>query len=132
MENKVKHYPSARVSNARNYEGEKRTVNRLRFVSAGKMETVVDARWWMGRSTSASVVYCSVWVSPPVTSEYPAVSGRGTAGGSGYHKESAALEDAFTSAGVTFEQYFGGCGDSAMQKAIEAAAAFLGVEGRVI
>ena len=69
---------------------------------------------------------------PPASSVAEGASGRGSAGGGGYHKESAALEDAFTSAGVKFEAHFGGAGEAAMARAIAAVGAFFGVEGKVI
>lgn len=130
--NKVTHYSPVRRYNAVNYDGGKRRVNQLRFVTKDTLDTVVDARWWMSKSSSASVVYCSVWVSPPVSSPLPITTGKGTAGGGGYHKESAALEEAFDSAGIRFEEPFGGTGEAAMKAAIEAVAAYIGVEGKVI
>lgn len=120
------------VFNAINHDGRKQRVNTLRFVAKDTLGTVVEARWWMGKSASASVVYCSVWVYPPAGSAVPSVSGRGTAGGGGYHKESAALEDAFASAGIRFEKHFGGAGESAMTRAIAAVGTFFGVEGKVM
>jgi hypothetical protein len=82
----------------------------------------------MGRSPSSSVVYCSVWVN---SANYSS-SGKGSAGGGGYHKESAALQAALTSAGIELrgDPYkikagdfegrpcsIGGCGEDAMRKA---------------
>jgi hypothetical protein len=51
----------------------------------------------MGRSPSASVVYASVWA---FGNGKDSVSGYGTAGGYGYHKESAAIANAINSAGI--------------------------------
>jgi len=120
---------------------------------AKRIITPVDVRVYMGRGSSASVVYCSVWArsrkgaklvnvftdakQPQRLAMDPSqtihVSGRGNAGGYGYHKESAAIEDAFTSAGFTFAGHFGGCGDTPAEHAIEAAARFLGwTRGTVI
>ena len=73
-----------------------------------------------------------VWVYPPLATGAPSTSGRGSAGGCGYHKESAALEDAFASAGVKFEAHFNGAGEAAMVRAIATVGAFFGVEGKVI
>jgi hypothetical protein len=124
--NKVVSY--APRHNARNLTGTKVQVNHLRFVST-KLDTVIDARWWMGKARSASIVYCSVWINPPGHDE---ASGYGTAGGYGYHKESAALEEAFESAGLKFAASFGGGGDHAMRKAIEAVAAHFAIKGKII
>ena len=41
----------------------------------GKLQSIVEARIYMGRSSSASKVYCSLWVSGPVY-----CSGSGSAG----------------------------------------------------
>ena len=73
----------------------KETVNTLRVmtVKKGEISEVITARFYMGRSANASVVYCCLWVSG-------VCSGYGTAGGWGYHKESAALGAAIRSAGI--------------------------------
>lgn len=128
------------ISNARNYSGEKELVNQLQVVAkvGDKYETPIDARFWMGRSRSATVVYCSIWVHGSHNSESRSVrpyisickdwSGRGTAGGGGYHKESAALDDAIRSAGIVMDSHFGGCGEGAMRHALTAIAVALGYE----
>jgi len=86
------------LSNARNYGNEKETVNK--FVVLGKingeLREVVDCRCYMARSASASVVYASVWVHG--NNIY--TSGKGSAGGYGYHKESAAVGSALSNAGI--------------------------------
>jgi hypothetical protein len=62
------------------------------------MNTVVDARWYMGRSsTGMSKVYCSVWVH---TRDGRNFSGTGWCGGCGVHKESATFDSAIESAGI--------------------------------
>ena len=125
-------------SNARSYSGEKEEVNALSVVvfdarrhreraadrakghsgATGIRECVV-ARFWMGRAASASTVYCSVWIT---TRDGRHLSGRGSAGGGGYHKESAALEGALISAGVRLEGTIGGCGEGPMRLALLAVA----------
>ena len=118
------------ISNARNYSQEKELVNRLQVVAkvGDKYETPIDARFWMGRSRSASVVCCSIWIHGQNNGHYKDLAGRGTASGSGYHKESAALNDAIRSAGVVMGSDFGGCGEGAMRHALTAIAAALGYE----
>lgn len=105
-------------SNARNLGGNKELVKRLLLVwynsKARRVETSVDARCWMSRSRSASVVYCSIWVDGP-NAEW---SGYGTAGGYGYHKASAALSAALRSAGWQLDEDIDGRGDSAMRDAL--------------
>lgn len=164
--------------NARNLAGEKEEVNRLRVVvfdAAAVKETAarykdmgstfterdrayfgfpvpVDARFWMGRSSKSMTVYCSVWIQTRAGlhgSKTRYLSGRGEAGGCGYHKKSAALEAALRSAGVRIESRrvahegserdaaqlaerpdlgrwdsasFGGAGDGAMQDVLLAVA----------
>ena len=129
------------IQNARNWGGEKETVRRDILVAfdarARKAErarnkehgypdepsdgfrSVVDARWYMGRSSSASEVHCSVWIH---TRDGRRISGRGSAGGWGYHKESAALASALRSAGVRLARSIGGVGDSAISGALHAVA----------
>lgn len=132
------------VSNARNYGNEKETVSN--FIVLGKIngETreVVNARCYMGRSRSASTVYASIWVHG--NGIY--TSGKGTAGGYGYHKESAAISDAISDAGITLwgspyagetgdmkkRVYFGGCGEQSIRAALEAIAKAAGARGKLI
>ena len=86
--------------NAINRNGQKELINRLSLIARvdGKLKTVVDARFYMSYKASAtSPVYCSMWV----TGKDTFTSGAGEVGGWGYHKESAALQDAITSAGIS-------------------------------
>lgn len=128
--------PKADAENARNYGGDKEEVNRLRVIvfdakarsereHHSGLESVVEARFWMGRSAAASVVYCSVWLHGRRWANR-CCSGRGSAGGSGYHKESAALEDALSSAGVKLAGNIGGCGERPMSLALAAVARAMG------
>ena len=84
--------------NAVNYGGKKETVRELDVVGKidGNLRAIVTARFYMGRSSSASTVYCALWVH----GKGIYTSGKGQAGGYGYHKESAALSEAIKSAGI--------------------------------
>lgn len=84
-----------------------------------RMRQVIDARWYMGRSSQASTVYCSVWIR---TRDGRTFTGHGSAGGYGYHKESAAFDEALTSAGVKLSDPHSvhGCGDGPIRDAMEA------------
>lgn len=84
--------------NAKQMPG-KELVNSWQVVALhkGKLEQPVRAVCWMARSNNASVVYASVWVHGRNGLE---CSGHGSAGGGGYDKESAAVQDAITSAGI--------------------------------
>lgn len=122
----------------------KETVNILRalVVKKGEIVEVATARFYMSRSSTASVVYCCLWVYT-ATGEY--TSGRGQADGYGYHKESAALQDAITSAGIELygspyqqdEQtknkrcYIDGVGYGAMRDALEAITRAAGYRGKI-
>jgi len=124
--------------NAKNMANEKELVKRIQFIAPNpkfkdvdqtesyyvqypdrlaqmRFVTPIDARFYMGRSSQASTVYCSVWIHNR-NGEFSA--GRGSAGGYGYDKESQALEEALNSAGVTFTTHWGGMGESAMTRAI--------------
>lgn len=85
------------AQNGRNYSSEKELVGAYTVLGKinGEMREIVTARAYMGRSRSASTVYASIWVH---VGECP--SGHGSAGGYGYHKESAAFQDAISSAGI--------------------------------
>lgn len=145
-------FPEKAKNNASTMD-KKETVQTLRAVIAQKDKLIelVDARLYMGRSSRASTVYCSVWIH----AKGIYVSGYGTASGYGYHKASAALASALSAAGFEFygstygeprkwnydEQreytakelaairrkqnksrcHFGGVGDSAMRDAVLAA-----------
>ena len=133
-------------SNARNYADSKELVGAYTVVGKinGEMRQIVTARAYMGKSRNASVVYASLWVNAGELS----TSGRGEAGGYGYHKESAAFQHAITSAGIelfgspytrpsekpdyTKRAFIDGVGDSAMQSAFEAIARAAGAKGKLI
>lgn len=61
----------------------------------GELKTVVRAECRMSASKNATVVYANLWVSGPKET-----SGRGRAGGYGYHKVSAAIGEAIAFAGI--------------------------------
>lgn len=117
--------PNNRIEEARNLDRSKERVNTRKAVVAsnGELTAPVEVRWWMGRSNNASVVYCSVWVR---CKDGSWSSGYGTAGGYGYHKESAAFAEALSSAGIELVDdegrptYIGGAGDREVDRAIEA------------
>lgn len=94
--------PPASVSNARNYGGEKELIRGIKLIDKKTERVIVDARWYMGKSANALTVYCSMWcMGRGVYEAAHSTSGKGTASGYGYHKASAALASAITSAGIT-------------------------------
>jgi hypothetical protein len=64
---------------------------------SGELREVITVKCYMGHSTSASVVHAVLWVK---CADNHWTSGSGHAGGYGYHKESAAISDAISSAGI--------------------------------
>lgn len=97
---------TTRHENARNMTGEKETVSRIVLIDKKTEREIVDCRIYMSASRNASTVYASIWVQGIKTGKHPAdwpygeTSGRGSAGGGGYHKQSAAVGDAIRSAGI--------------------------------
>jgi len=119
----IDHEKYGYAQNARHMGNEKELVRDDTLVffdsKAKEIRIAVHAFFWMGRSSSASTVYCSVWITKR---DGQSVSGRGSAGGWGYDKESAALHDAIESAGVRLERSIHGVGDYAMREAMLAIA----------
>ena len=89
---------------AMNDNGKRELSNYYKLIDKKTEKTIVDCRLYMGRSASASAVHCSLWVQSVKgqdwTDGYTSTSGKGTAGGYGYHKSSAAVAFAISSAGI--------------------------------
>lgn len=75
---------------------------------------LIDCRLYMGRSSSSSVVYCAIWIS--CANQY--ITSKGSAGGYGYHKMSAAVDDALYNAGFKFDEGIDGRGNEAIKEAL--------------
>lgn len=121
--------PAADTSNARNWGDKLETIETKRLVAFDGAEIVnpVDARFYMARhSDGASPVRCSVWIR---TRDGRYFAGKGTASGYGYHKQSAALQDALDSAGIQLARRIDGVGDSAIRTALEAVGDACGYTG---
>jgi hypothetical protein len=118
-------------SNAKNLGNEKEmTFTFNAIVRIGKsLKNVLTIRTYMGRSSSASVVYASIWAFGKKSQSW---SGHGKAGGYGYHKPSAAIGEAITSAGITLDKRIDGVGDSAIREAIEAIVRAMGYKGEIL
>ncbi len=106
--------------NAKNLGGEKETTDTWTLVAQTSqgLRGIVTVRCYMGRSAQASVVYASIWVR---AGEYYA-SGHGKAGGYGYCKASAAVDEAIRSAGITLSRSIAGVGTQAIEDAMLAIA----------
>lgn len=83
---------------------------------------LVTIKFYTGRSRNSSIVYCNFWASD----DRNTFSGSGTAGGGGYHKASAALQEAINSSGIRLNTPIDGRGDSSMREAIKAIGNFFG------
>ena len=116
------------ISNAINMSRDKETVRELNVcvISKGRIINPITARWYMGRSKSASVVYCSLWISG--SSIY--LGGHGKAGGYGCCKFSAAFAEALRSAGVNTIEC-SGRGMSTVREAMISICKGLGFNGKV-
>lgn len=124
---------TAENSKAVNYDNKKEKVSQYVIVDKNTERRIVDCRVYMGHSKNSSTVYCSLWVNikdlkKPKTWQYAGTSGTGSAGGYGYHKPSAAVQDALVSAGIELydkdkkRQFIDGVGDSAIRSALLAVA----------
>lgn len=113
-------------------------------VYKGAPKEVITARFYMGRSRTASTVYCCVWIRGRDCWN----SGAGSAGGYGYCKISQAFESALHAAGVELygtpyanhgekidfkkRAYIGGTGTTSIERAMEAIAIACGYRGKTI
>ena len=117
--------PAAPTRNARNYHGEKPHYMTMVLVDRATGHKPVTASVWA--STTGATSYASIWAYSPTTTgrDY---SGSGRATGGGYHRASAALDAAITSAGITLSDSIAGAGTRAMEDACRAIAAALGYD----
>ena len=117
--------PASNVEDGKNYSGDKETHNVMHVIASTRegMQQVITCRFYSGRSRSASVHYCSIWFSGK-NNRYGA--GNGSAGGYGYHKDSAALGAAIRSAGIELNRSISGVGNGACEDALRAIARALG------
>jgi hypothetical protein len=116
--------PTSPVSNARNLDKELVAYYKLVAFRDGEFHEPIDCRCWMGRGSSSTTVYASVWVH----GRDIYTSGYGIARGYGYCKKSAALAGAFKSAGIVLDEDIDGRGESAIRAAVLAVGAALGFE----
>lgn len=116
----------------------------------GEMREAITVRtYYASRGSGMQPVRACIWIRP-AESGAEWLSGRGSAGGCGYHKESAAIADAVSACGVQLwgkpSRYmfrdlevdmkasfdFGGTGDSAYEEIFSAIARAAGYRGRMI
>ena len=141
--------------NAKNMANEKETVSCYSVVGTynGELRDLVTCRVYMGRSSSSTTVYASIWVYGKCYT-----SGHGSAGGYGYDKKSSAIGSAIRSAGIELwgnqyahdgkvfdyetKQYvkentkvkarIDGVGDSAIESALRAIGKMAGLRGKIL
>ena len=135
------------VHNAINYGDKKPLLARHVLIDKKTEREIVDCRTYGAGAT----VYCSIWLASVKQEKRPAgwihgsTSGKGSAGGYGYHKSSAAVANAIKSAGIVLTGYpyghpvnsdtpaltrallkkpahIGGCGDESIRCALLAIA----------
>jgi hypothetical protein len=113
--------------NGRNMD-RKETVTRWTLIAFddNQFKELATIRWYMGRSSSASVVYCTIWVTGHVVTD--GCSGSGHAGGGGYCKSSAAFEDALHKAGIKTDKGISGRGMTVVEDALIALGKHAGFE----
>ena len=122
-----------RYNHVLNHSGKKEEIRQMLVVGRpfGKMKVLLNIRWYMGRSKSASTVYCSFWLSRPDRNDYR-LTGAGRAGGYGYHKRSAAFDDAINNSGAKLSRSIAGVGDSAVEEAALALVQATGYRGQTL
>lgn len=110
-------------------------------IDKNRIFTPITVRVYMGRSAQANTVYASIWLG----GRGIRTSGYGSASGYGYHKISAAIDGAITSAGISLlgSPYgkerddnktpcdISGAGDNAVIAALQAIAKAMGYRGKV-
>lgn len=84
-----------------------RAYSAVAMADKNELKEVLTVQWYQGRSRSASQIYCNLWIR-----HGDFASGSGQAGGYGYDKQSAALDDAIESAGVKLSRSISGTGES--------------------
>lgn len=113
----------------------------------GEMREVVTVRTYFNpKGSGMQPVRACIWIIPADDSAWR--TGRGSASGCGYHKESAAIADAVSDAGIELygdpysyrdkkidfkkRVYFGGTGASAYAEIFKAIARAAGHKGRMV
>ena len=106
--------------NGRNLHDTKEMVRAFSYVKNDK--EIITVRWYMGRSSKSSTVYCSIWIMRKEVY----FSGTGKAGGYGYDKYSASFENACESAGISISPSISGVGENAIKDVLSEIGGILG------
>ena len=119
------------IENGKNLGNKKETVRCVSVVATcpnSGLKEIIKARWYMGRSNSASTIYCTIWLH----GGYYYNSGHGKATGAGYCKESAAFQAALDSAGIQTSKSTYGRGMESVFDCLQDIGSFLGYENSII
>lgn len=100
------------IHRAKNFNRDKMLITAIVVTDKVTAREIVDCRVYIGKSSAASTVYCSIWVYGEQV-----YTGLGKAGGGGYHKASAAMYEALHNAGWSVSEPISGVGDGAMRDA---------------
>lgn len=114
------------VEKAKNLDGTKERVSTLIGIGIenGRIVFFSEARIWASRrGPQDHDVHCGVWLHHIGIYQ----SGHGSAGGSGYHRYSAAMDSALRNAGVHLSEDIDSRGDAAMEAAMVAVGVALGI-----
>lgn len=114
--------------NGRNYSGQKEMCAAYSVIASTRagMVECITCRVYMARSRNAMAVYASIWAN----GRDVWTAGTGSASGYGYHKESAAIDYAISSAGFKLSRRVDGTGEH--EAALLACARALGYSGRLL
>jgi hypothetical protein len=80
----------------------------------------VTVKFFMGRSSNSSTVYCNFWIdNKDENGNFIYCNGAGKAGGYGYDKTSSAFQYALNNAGIVASENIAGVGSTAIKRMIE-------------
>ena len=112
------------------YRRESSFWHELSLIDLDKGCSVLELRFYGSGATVYAVTWIHAWEYGPDFVKAGCIAscrGYGKAGGYGYHKPSAAAQEAFKAAGITLAEDIGGLGDSAIEDALRAFAVYLGI-----
>lgn len=103
------------VSNFRKEKGFFSSFSAIVPDEKGKLFSAIDLRFYFVGRDGMSPTYACIWI---VDRKGNFTSGGGKASGCGYHKPSAAAQDAMQAAGVTLSKSISGVGEGAIERAL--------------
>lgn len=121
-ENRVKEFNPQEGIQARKHRREKNFQEEFSVIAwnGEKFQSVITLRVYGTQAKN----YACLWVSNGGVY----ANGSGSAGGYGYHRPSAAVEEAMERAGIRLEKHIGGVGDTAIIGGLNAICEYLGIK----